>query len=233
MSGTRPPSRTNAGRTTRRIHRKSPPPKRRKWRLGLMGWTVVSCVAVVCLFAWAAMARELAPTSNTALTHFDTIIVLGAPATAEGNPSPLELTRVTEAVQEYERGVAPRIIVTGGPDRDRPVEAVVMARVAKAQGIPDSAIFQEGKALDTIQNACYSVRMMNSHGWHSAEVISNASHLQRAGLIFSDLPVEWRTHVAPPLEPESTLRAGKAAGMETLKTLRYLLWARRTEECAP
>ena len=108
-----------------------------------------------------------------------------------------------------------------------------MARIAEAQGIPESAIFLDGKASDTIQNGCYSVRIMQSHGWHSAEVISNASHLPRAGMIFSDLPVEWRTHEAPLLEPVSRLEVGKSTTMELLKTMRYLVWARRMEHCIP
>jgi hypothetical protein len=108
-----------------------------------------------------------------------------------------------------------------------------MARVARAQGIPGSAIFLEPKALDTIQNGCYSVRIMRSHGWHSAEVISTASHLPRAGLIFSDLPIEWRTHAAPPLGPVSMLSAAKAPVWESLKTLRYLAWTRRMDRCEP
>ena len=74
-----------------------------------------------------------------------------------------------------------------------------MARTAQAQGIPASAIFVEPEARDTIQNACYSARIMKAHGWRSAEVVSSASHLPRAGIIFSEMPLEWRTHAAPPL----------------------------------
>jgi uncharacterized SAM-binding protein YcdF (DUF218 family) len=194
---------------------------------------LAASTVVLALFSWAAVARELAPTSNTSLTHFDAIIVLGAPADTDGNPSPVQLARVTEAVHEYERGVAPRIIVSGGIDRNRPVEALVMARTARAQGIPASAIFEEGRARDTIQNGCYSVGIMQSHGWHSAEVVSSASHLARAGLIFSELPVEWRSHAAPPLEHESPLRWGRLTATETLKTLRYLAWARWMDNCKP
>jgi uncharacterized SAM-binding protein YcdF (DUF218 family) len=190
-------------------------------------------VVVLGLFTWGAVARKLAPISNTSLTRFDAIIVLGAVATEDGNPSAIQLARVTEAVGEYERGVAPRLIFSGGADRNRPVEADLMARVAEAQGIPKSAIFEEGKAKDTIQNGCYSVRIMQSHGWHSAEVVSSPSHLPRAGLIFSQLPLEWRTHAAPPLEPESGVRASGAAVMETLKTVRYLVWARQMDRCEP
>ena len=78
-----------------------------------------------------------------------------------------------------------------------------MARTAEAQGIPESAIFIEPEAKDTIQNACYSVRIMKAHGWRSAEVVSSAIHLPRAGIIFNRLPMEWRSHAAPPLEPVS------------------------------
>lgn len=229
MSGTRPLSRAYKGKKPRRTRQKSP--RRGLRQVWIVRLALVSFAIVLSLFAWAVIARELAPSSNTSLKRFDTIIVLGAPATEDGNPSPVQLARVTEGVQEYERGVAPRLVLTGGPDENLPVEAEVMARVAKAQGIPESAIFLEGKALDTIQNGCYSFRIMQSHGWHSAEVISNANHLPRAGLIFNDLPIEWRTHAAPLMEPESKLEAGHAVALETLKTLRFLLWARRTERC--
>jgi len=201
-------------------------------RPGWLGWLILASSALVMgLFVWAAAARELAPRKNTSLTRFDAIIVLGSPATADGNPSPVQLARVTEAVQEYERGVAPRLILTGGPDRKRPVEAKVMARIAEAQGIPESAIFEEGKATNTIQNGCYSVRIMQSHGWHSAEVVSSASHLPRAELIFSQLPLEWRTHAAPPLEPRSALGSSIASVAETWRTMRYLVWARQMDRC--
>ena len=79
-----------------------------------------------------------------------------------------------------------------------------MAKTAHAQGIPESAIFLEPEARNTIQNACYSMRIMNAHGWRSAEVVSSASHMARAGIIFSQFPLEWRSHAAPPLAPESS-----------------------------
>lgn len=186
------------------------------------------------LVAWAAIARFTAPVSNTSLTRFDAIIVLGTPADPDGNPSPLQLSRVTEAVREYERGVAPRLIVTGGTISRGYVEAEVMAKTAMAQGIPESAIFVENRARNTIQNACYSLRIMKSHGWHSAEIVSTASQLPRAGLIFEDTPIEWRVHAAPPIIMGNRRPLGILSnGLETLKTMRYLIYARRTERCEP
>lgn len=159
--------------------------------------------------------------------------MLGYPADSDGDPTPTQLARVTEAVHEYERGIAPRLIFTGGAVGNRFVEAQVMAHSAEAQGIPESSIVVEPQARDTIQNACYAVRIMNQHGWRSAEVISNAWHLQRSALIFSHEPIKWTMHAAPPLEPESGSRNAGRAVSETLKTVRYLVWARQMEKCEP
>ncbi len=213
------------------------PRRRRPLRRMRLGWrmrlSLTAIAAVLALFAWAALARRFAPTSNTALRRFDAIIVLGSPTDAGGNPTPAQLARVTEAVHEYERGVAPRLILTGGAVANRFVEARTMARTAEAQGIPAPAIFVEPQARDTIENACYAERIMKTHGWRSAEVVSGAGDLPRAGLIFSRLPLAWRLHAAPSLQPKPAVDAGAAAMLETLKTLRYLLWARRRERCIP
>jgi uncharacterized SAM-binding protein YcdF (DUF218 family) len=199
----------------------------------LLRGVVAAVLLVSALFIWAVAARSLAPSSNTALTRFDAIIVLGYPADGDGNPTPTQLARVTEAVHEYERGVAPRLIVTGGAVANHFVEAEVMARTAHAQGVPDSAIFVEPAARDTIQNACYAARIMKAHGWESAEIVSSVSHLPRAALIFSKLPLEWSTHAAPAMSPESGAHRRGVTFVETLKTLRYLTWARWSERCEP
>jgi uncharacterized SAM-binding protein YcdF (DUF218 family) len=200
-------------------------------------WLIRSALVffAVCLAltAWAIVARTLAPASNTSLTRFDAIIVLGTPADADGNPTPEELSRVTEAVHEYMRGVAPRLILSGGAAHNRFIEARVMARVAEAQGIPASAILIEPRAMDTIQNACYSVRIMQEHGWHSAEVVSSGFHLPRAGLIFQRLPIEWRTHEAPLFPPRSAAYQAAVSTVETMKTVRYLVWTSWSEHCEP
>ena len=231
-----PKPRPTRSKPVRRLsHQRAP---RRRLRLGWRSRLILAAILlIVGLLGWGVTARLLAPTSNTSLTRFDAIIVLGTPADRDGNPTPEMLARVTEGVHEYERGVAPRLILSGSAAHNRFTEARVMAATAHAQGIPNSAIFEEPRAMDSIQNACYSERIMKAHGWRSAEVVSSASHLPRAGIIFSELPLEWRTHAAPPLEPESAPGSKAypwaAASEETLKTVRYLIWARWRESCQP
>jgi uncharacterized SAM-binding protein YcdF (DUF218 family) len=180
---------------------------------------------------WAVVARKTQALSNTARRSFDAIIVLGTPADGDGNPTPEMLDRVTEGVREYQRGVAPRLVMTGAAAHNRFIEAEVMRRVAISQGVPPAAVLLEPQALDTIQNACYSERILETHGWRSAEVVSSPAHLARAAMIFSRLPAQWRMHAAP-AALSSAAYSSASSLVETIKTARYLLWARWAESCS-
>jgi len=210
-------------------HLRRTPRRRVSWRARLV--LAGSTLALACV-AWAALARAYAPSGNTSATRFDAIIVLGGLVDRDGNPSPVLLSRITEGVREYERGVAPRIIFTGGRDNGF-IEANVMARAAQAEGVPAASIFMEPNARNTIQNACFSVRIMQQHGWRSAEVVTSPVHLPRADLIFSATPIQWRGHPAPPLEPQSTSAADAKAANEVLHTVYYLVFSRWAERCSP
>jgi uncharacterized SAM-binding protein YcdF (DUF218 family) len=199
------------------------------WRARIL---LASTALVAGLLAWAVLARVFAPIGNTQADHVDAIVVLGARLDGDGNPRPALQARITEAVREYERGVAPRLIVTGGPDGNF-TQAAVMARIAESQGIPASAVFLEPGAENTIENACFSARLMKSHGWTSAEIVSSASHLPRAGLIFSRMPIAWRAHAAPPIEPQSGFTSGAAQTGEILHTLYYLVYSNWADRCSP
>jgi uncharacterized SAM-binding protein YcdF (DUF218 family) len=165
---------------------------------GWIWFLLVAAVVAALVFAGEVLVKWRAiPGSNTAQAKFDTIIVLGVPCRKDGTPSLVQKVRVLEGVREWKRGVAPTLILTGGAAHNQWFEADCMARLAEADGVPASAIFEERQALDTIQNIYYSDAIMKQHGWHSAEVVSNWSHLPRAALILRHYPMQWRTHVAP------------------------------------
>jgi uncharacterized SAM-binding protein YcdF (DUF218 family) len=140
---------------------------------------------------------ESIPSSNTTLTHFDTIVVLGTPARLNGTPSPEQRERTLEGVREFKAGIASHLIFTGAAAHNQFVEAHVMATLAIDQGVPPDAIIEEGQAQNTIQNIFYSQRIMAARGWTSAEVVSSPSHLPRTALILEHFPIQWRTHPAP------------------------------------
>jgi uncharacterized SAM-binding protein YcdF (DUF218 family) len=154
-------------------------------------------VAFVITIAATVIDYRTIPTHNTNLTHFDTIIVLGTPANLDGTPSPEQRERTLEGVREFKAGIAPVIILTGGPAHNQFVEAHVMATFALAQGVPRAAVIEEDQAQNTIQNIFYSQRIMASHQWTSADVVSSPSHLPRTALILEHYPLVWRTQAAP------------------------------------
>jgi len=162
---------------------------------------ILTIIFAIALFA--AGVYLTIPTHNTTATHFDTIIVLGYPANADGTPSPEQRERVLEGVREYKAGVAPNIIMTGAAAHNQYIEADVMAQLARSQGVPASAILEDVQAQNTIQNIYYSAQIMHQHGMNSAEIVSSPSHLPRAALVINTFNVDqpslyfnWRTHAA-------------------------------------
>jgi uncharacterized SAM-binding protein YcdF (DUF218 family) len=159
----------------------------------LLALVVLALVAVgAVLILWRTIPR-----SNTAQQKFDIILVLGVPSRPDGSPSPEQRSRVLEGVREWRSGVAPRIVVSGGPAHNQWVEADTMAKFAEQQGVPVGDVLEERQAHDTIQNVYYTVAIMRAHQWHSAEVVSSGYHLPRAALILARFPIAWRTHSAP------------------------------------
>jgi uncharacterized SAM-binding protein YcdF (DUF218 family) len=206
---------------------------RPKKRMSLRTRLILAAAAVGCaLLLWAILARVFAPQGNIHASRFDAIIILGAHADDDGTPTPALLSRVTEGVREYERGTAPHIIVTGGGQL-RGVQADVMSRLLQAQGVPSSAIVLEPRADNTIQNACFSVRLMKQYGWKSAEVVTSASHLPRAEVIFSRTPIAWRGHAAPSLLASAGDPSWSASAMEVMHMGYYLLYSQWAERCVP
>ena len=95
-------------------------------------------VVVLIVFALALIVTinyKTLPTHNTTQTHFDTIVVLGTPTRSDGTPSPEQRERVLEGIREYKAGVAPHIIMTGGPAHNNFVEAHTMAQFADRKSV--------------------------------------------------------------------------------------------------
>jgi uncharacterized SAM-binding protein YcdF (DUF218 family) len=154
---------------------------------------IVLVTAIVCtLILYFSI-----PMGDTQQKKFDVILVLGNPANDDGTIAPTGQARVLEGIRLYRAGVAPNLLMTGGAVKNQFVEGKVMQQFAVSQGVPASAVFSEGQSRNTIQNAYYSYKIMQAHGWTSALVVTTPTHLRRAGLIFSHYPLAWEMHAAP------------------------------------
>lgn len=131
---------------------------------------------------------------------YDVIVVLGggiSPAMPPLIPDP-HLTdsadRIWHAARLFHRGLAPRIIVSGGGSAEMS-EAVAMRMFLTDLGVPAEAITIEGDSLNTIENIRH-VRAMVKDG--RIALVTSASHMPRAlrlartaGLNVAAFPTDW------------------------------------------
>src|SRR6266508_96001 len=99
------------------------------------------------------------------------MLVLGCNIVGHDGPSPCISARAGHAADLYKRGLAPTIIATGGPVEGLTTESEVLTDVLEGNGVPQDAIIQEKRALDTIQNMAYSQAIMREHGWRTAILV--------------------------------------------------------------
>lgn len=131
-----------------------------------------------------ARAAELA----TPRCCFDAIVVLGgglAPANPPEQPFPHLANgadRVWLAARLYHDKVAPKIIVAGGgymaqPDNPATTEAAAMRQFLIALGVPNDAIVDEAKSINTIENI-RNVRALVGGG--RVALVTSGYHMPRA-----------------------------------------------------
>jgi uncharacterized SAM-binding protein YcdF (DUF218 family) len=109
----------------------------------------------------------------------DAIVVLGA-AQYDGRPSPVFKARLQHAVELYEDGIAPYLVVTGGnAPGDRTTEAAVARDYALAHGVPEKAILVEDHGRTTLESLRSVAKLLQSHQLHSAVFVSDRTHMLR------------------------------------------------------
>ena len=143
-------------------------------------WNVVVAAFSVAMLAtsWIAIQIEQQATREEAQTA-DVIVVLGA-AEYRGRPSPVLKARLDHALDLYRRGMAPRIMTTGGAGGD-PVftEGDVGRDYLTSQGVPPEAIVVEREGASTVASTALAGEIMRRMGLRSAIVVSDGYHIYR------------------------------------------------------
>jgi uncharacterized SAM-binding protein YcdF (DUF218 family) len=109
----------------------------------------------------------------------DIILVLGA-AEYRGKPSPVLRARLDHALELYKKGLAPRILTTGGAGGD-PVytEGTVGRSYLVSRGVPSEAIVVEPEGDTTVYSTAAAVEIMRRMGLRSCIVVSDGYHIYR------------------------------------------------------
>lgn len=148
-----------------------------------LGWRLAQAAVLVVVTVWlVSLALVIVWEQLDTRQSAQAIVVLGA-AQYDGRPSPVLRARVDHAIQLWRRGLAPRLIVTGGSGTgDTTTEAAVERRYAIAHGVPGSAIMQEPESRSTSESLRNVAAMM---GESSREVIlvSDPFHMLRLSIL--------------------------------------------------
>lgn len=121
----------------------------------------------------------------------DAIVVLGA-AQWDGKPSPVLKQRLDHAVDLYEQGIAPVIVVTGGKQSgDRVTQGFAAYQYLKEQGVPESALRVEVDGTNTYEELSASANILAAEGLGDRVVlVSDPYHLRRSILIADEVGLE-------------------------------------------
>jgi len=163
----------------------------------ILGFAAVAAVswAVSAAQVWRVASRDLAAPA-------DAIVVLGA-AQYRGRPSPVLRARLDHAIGLYARGIAPRLVLTGGiAEGDTASEAAVSRSYVLRAGVPDTAILLENEGRTTAQSIDRVARLLNARRVESVVLVSDPFHLARAGHLARRAGLVVRTS---PTHTEDTL----------------------------
>lgn len=123
-------------------------------------------------------------------TRSDCIIVLGARVDGAA-PSPVFEERIRHGISLHRRGLARKILFTGGTgDGQQHSEARVAATHAAHRGVPAADILLEEKSRTTRQNLVEARALMDAHGLRSAIIVSDPLHMKRAMTMAGRLGIE-------------------------------------------
>lgn len=171
-------------------------PRRRTnwWRLGwVVGWLMAGTwvVSLIGVVIWEH--RDTAQPARA-------IVVLGA-AQYVGRPSPVLRARIDHAIDLWRRGLAPRIIFTGGfGNHDTTSEAAVGQRYAIARGIPARAIMIENVGRTTDESLYQVALLMEAEPSREVILVSDPFHMLRLTILarrYGLIPYSSPTQTSP------------------------------------
>jgi len=152
--------------------------RRRRWRrrlvriLGVVLVLAAAYLAVTFIQVWRASSRDGAQSA-------DAIVVLGA-AQYDGRPSPVLEARLQRALDLYEAGLAPAIVVTGGRQQgDTFTEATTSYNWLVERGVPDEVILKEVQGRSTYESLAATARFLRDDEAVEVVLVTDGYHALR------------------------------------------------------
>mgnify|MGYP000202085351 CR=1 FL=1 len=127
----------------------------------------------------------------------DVILVLGAKAYRDGSYNPCLVSRVEHAVNLYKANYAPKLLFSGGIDKEDNVsEAETMKEIALSLGVPARDILLESASTSTYENLLFSKKLLEQNNLKSIILVTEPFHAPRANLVAQKLKLNAVTSPA-------------------------------------
>ncbi|AKP68473.1 transporter [Companilactobacillus ginsenosidimutans] len=125
------------------------------------------------------VASDLPKDSN----HY--FVVLGYALGKNGKMEKTMLDRLNLILKAAKKYPKSKIMVSGGVPQDGVTEASAMKKWLVKKGINKNRIVKEDLSTNTVENALFSIRDLNTKKATSATLITSSSHMRRAFLLFN------------------------------------------------
>lgn len=154
----------------------------------MVGLALVLYVGGTFVQVWMAAGNDQARPAGA-------IVVMGA-AQFDGTPSPVFESRLEHALGLYQKGLAERVVVTGGRQAgDRFTEAESGASWLRERGVPEEALRLEVDGENSYEQLSASANFLAAEGVDEVIVVSDPFHAKRLEEIADELSLI--AHVSP------------------------------------
>lgn len=171
------------------VRRRPPrPPARQVWRW--LRWAALAVVAALVAYVVVTFVQVWLASRRDEARPADAIVVLGA-AQYDCRPSPVLTRRLDHAHDLYRRGIAPRIVVTGGKrDGDRCTEAQSSADYLRRRGVPDEDLLLEVHGRNSWESLAATAVILHERDLTRAVLVTDGYHALRVRAIADQLGLE-------------------------------------------
>ncbi len=163
-------------------------------------WLLLGCAGFVglCLLYYAVTLIQVVRAGRpTDPDPAEAIVVLGA-AQYDGRPSPQLASRLDHALELYEAGLAPVVMVTGGNQPgDRFTEAEASANYLVDRGVPESAIMREDAGHTSFESLAADADKLLSADLDDVVVVTDPYHSLRSKLIAEEVGLDASVSPTP------------------------------------
>jgi uncharacterized SAM-binding protein YcdF (DUF218 family) len=168
----------------------------RLW-LALVAWLIVGAFAI-----WVTTILLILYTgARPVIREADAILVLGA-AQYNGRPSPVFQARLDHAIGLFHKGLAGKMVFTGGVGAgDTVSEGEVARRYAIKHDVPADAILVERHGVTSAESVAAAAALMREKQLRSALVVSDSYHMLRLELLARRAGIRpYRAPAASPID---------------------------------